>query len=252
MQGKIALAGLAVGFLVGLTGVGGGAILTPLLIFLGVPPVAAVGSDLLYGTVTKLVGCYQHLRQGSVSYAWVWRLAIGSIPGAVLGSVAVHYLDQRYGSADHLVRQAVGGVLILAAVATVLHELALLLKLRRPAAPTGPRTWLVALFGFVIGVLVGGTSVGSGSLVAVVLMACSGLESRQVVGTDIAQAVLLIGSAGIAHLTLGGVDWALVANLLLGSLPGVLLGSRLAYVTPNRTLKLGLATLILLTGLKLI
>src|SRR6266478_2698768 len=119
----IIVAGLVIGFLIGLTGVGGGTLLTPVLVLLGVPPTIAVGTDLFYGSLTKLVGSYQHWKQNSIQWKWVQYLATGSVPSAVLATYVIRYVRQQYGSAEHMVKTGLGVVLVLAAVATLLNEL---------------------------------------------------------------------------------------------------------------------------------
>lgn len=251
----IILVGLVVGFLVGLTGVGGGSVLTPVLILMGVRPMVAVGTDLLCGSVTKLVGSHQHWKRGSIQWDWVRYLAIGSVPAALVAGYLIHYVNLQYGSGDALVRTGLGGILVLAAVVTVFHEI--YGKRRREAsesAPFDPRKHRpkIILLGAGVGFLVGLTSVGSGALIAVALIALSRLPATSIVGTDIAHALVLVSAAAVSHWQIGTVDFPLAANLLLGSLPGVILGSRLAYYAPASPLKFGMALLVLTSGLKMI
>ena len=251
----IIFVGLVVGFLVGLTGVGGGSVLTPVLILMGVRPMVAVGTDLLYGSVTKLVGSHQHWKRGSIQWDWVRYLAIGSVPAALVASYLIHYVNLQYGSADALVRTGLGGVLVLAAVVTVFHEI--YGKRRREGSepksfdPREHRPKII-LLGAGVGFLVGLTSVGSGALIAVALIALSRLPATSIVGTDIAHALVLVSAAAVSHWQIGTVDVPLAANLLLGSLPGVILGSRLAYYAPASPLKFGMAMLVMASGLKMI
>jgi len=251
----IVLAGLFVGFLVGLTGVGGGTLLTPLLIFLGVRPTIAVGSDLLYGAVTKLFGTFQHSQRGSVHWGWVRYLATGSVPASLVAVYLLNYVRERFGSADDMVQTSLGVVLLVAAVLTLANEIYWRLR-NKPEAqePLDPRAHAgkIILLGVVVGFMVGLTSLGSGAVVAVVLMALSRLRTTSMVGTDIAHALVLVSAAAIAHWQIGTVDVPLAANLLLGSLPGVMVGSRLAYYTPARPLKFGMALLVLVGGLKMV
>jgi uncharacterized membrane protein YfcA len=253
-QVLIVIAGLIVGFLIGLTGVGGGTLLTPVLVLLSVPPTIAVGTDLFYGSLTKFVGSYQHWKQRSIHWGWVLYLASGSVPCAVLATSLIRYVRFHYGSADALVKRGLGIVLVLAAIVSIVNEV---YARRRRYAPN-PKQFdpdahklMVILMGAVIGFLVGLTSIGSGSLIAVMLIMISGLPATTVVGTDIAHALLLVTAAAIAHLQIGTVNIPLAANLLIGSLPGVILGSRLAYRTPGRPLRFGIAVLILAGGLKM-
>lgn len=251
----IIFAGLVIGFLIGLTGVGGGTLLTPVLVLLGVPPTVAVGTDLFYGSLTKLVGSYQHWKQNSIQWKWVQYLASGSVPAAVLAIYVIHFVRLRYGSAEQMVRTGLGVVLVLAAVATLLHEIYGKRRSHRNNSeaidPTPFKARIIAL-GAVVGFLVGLTSVGSGSLIAVALLMFSGLSSTTIVGTDIAHALLLVTAGALAHWQIGTVNVPLAANLLIGSIPGVLLGSRLAYLTPGRPLRFAVALLVLAGGLKMV
>jgi uncharacterized membrane protein YfcA len=251
----IVLAGMIVGFLVGLTGVGGGTLLTPLLIYLGVQPTVAVGSDLLYGSITKLVGAFQHSKRGSIDWGWVRYMALGSIPASLVAVYLLHLAQIWYGSAEELVRVSLGGVLLIAALLSLANEA--YARCRRQPASTEPidpkaHAGKIVLLGVVVGLMVGLTSLGSGAVVAVALLAVSRLPATRIVGTDIAHALLLVTAAAIAHWQLGTVNVPLAANLLVGSLPGVVLGSRLAYYTPARPLKFGMALLVLAGALKMI
>jgi len=244
-----------VGFLVGLTGVGGGTLLTPLLIYLGIQPTIAVGSDLLYGSITKLVGAYQHSKRDSIDWGWVRYLAMGSVPATLIAVYLLHLVQLRYGSAEELVRISLGGVLLVAAVLSIGNDI--YVRYRRQPASLVPveakaHAGKIVFLGAVVGFMVGMTSLGSGAIVAVALMALSRLPATRIIGTDIAHAVVLVSAAAIAHWQLGSVNIPLAANLLVGSLPGVVLGSRLAYYTPTRPLKFGMALLVLAGALKMI
>jgi uncharacterized membrane protein YfcA len=251
----IIVAGLVVGFLIGLTGVGGGTLLTPVLVLFGVPPTVAVGTDLFYGSLTKMVGSYQHWKQGSIEWKWVLYLASGSVPFAVFATYLIHYVNVRYGTADNMVRMGLGIVLVLAAFATIINEAYRKRHaLDRESKPfdLNAHKGRIILVGAVVGFLVGLTSVGSGALIAVVLIMFSGLSATTIIGTDIAHALLLVSAAALAHWQIGTVNIPLAANLLIGSLPGVVLGSRLAYYTPPRPLRFGVALLVLAGGLKMV
>ncbi len=249
MDWTLAVAGLVVGFLIGLSGVGGGALMAPILLVLGVEPAVVVGSDLAFGVVTKCAGVGWHVRHGAVRWGWVWRLAAGSIPGALLGS----WLARRMAGSPALIRAAIGAMLVVTPVALVALEqvrhrlLRRLIPERRP-----PRGWGISLLGAVIGLTVGATSIGSGSLIDLGLMLFSPLTGVEIVGTGIAHAILLSGTAALAHWRLGGVDGPLVLNLLLGSLPGVYLGARLAHRAHPRPLRWGIAALVLASGVSII
>lgn len=248
MEMKLAIVGLVVGFLIGLTGVGSGSLLAPLLLILGIQPATVVGSDLGYSVITKLTGIGVHFAKGAVKWRYVGLMALGSIPGAVLGTKLISHLLKSQGAVKH----GMGWVLIVTAVIALSAEFAR----RRGSNWAGrlqhPRPWVIPFFGLVIGLIVGATSVGSGSLIDLTLMLFSPLTAAEVVGTGIAHGVLLTGVATALHWNLGTVDTALVFNLLLGSLPGVLLGSFTAHRAPTRNLKLVVASLILVSGFSMI
>lgn len=248
------LTGLLVGFLIGLTGMGGGALMTPLLIMLlGVPPVIAVGSDLAYAAVTKAVGAAQHCRQRTVHTGLVWRLAAGSVPGSLAGVACLHGLQSRPGElAPQLLTRLLGLMLILVALALVWHSNPRSRRWqgRMRAEGRAPLAGTVAA-GAVLGFLVGVTSVGSGTLFGVLLLVVFGLPAREMVGTDVYHAAILSAAAAVAHGWAGNVDCRLVAHLLLGSIPGVLLGSRLSARIPEATLRPILVGVLLCSGLKL-
>lgn len=247
------LSGFLVGVLIGLTGMGGGALMTPFLILvLGTRPIVAVGTDLAYGAVTKLVGAFLHWRQGTVDLQLVKRLAIGSLPAGLAAVVALNSMSHSGMDADEAVRQALGGVLIV--VAAILLSRVSGLKL-----PDMPQHWRDALqgrgtviAGAIVGALVGFTSVGSGSLLVPFLIAAFPLTSAQIVGTDVFHAAILVSVTAIGHAQGGTVDWMIVAGLLAGSIPGVALGSWMAPRMPARALRIGLAALLLATGISLV
>jgi len=251
----IVLVGLVVGFLVGMTGVGGGILLTPLLIFLGVRPTIAVGTDLFYASVTKLVGIQEHRRRKSIRWDWVLYMGMGSIPASLIASYLVHYISLKYATAEEIMHVALGAVLLFSAGITLFNEI--YWKSRRRAEgelqAVDPKTHArkVILLGVVVGFLVGLTSLGSGAIVAVALVAFSGLSGVSIVGTDIAHALILTSTASIAHWQFGTVDLNLAINLLIGSIPGAMAGSRLAYYVPSRPLKIGMSILVLAGGLRM-
>lgn len=262
MSGALVAAGLVTGLLVGMTGVGAGSLMAPMLLFLGINPAVVVGSDLLYGSITKTVGTWQHFRRGSVNIGWVVRLALGSVPGVLAGSVLVHRVGAVLGPASgDVIKLVLGVVLAVTASVGIVRELLRLRvdRRRRPglaagdgaAEPAGRETpgWVPPLLGAAIGLLAGFTSAGSGPLVALVLLICSPLAARHVVGTDLAHGILLFGAGALAHWRLGSVDVALTLNLLLGSIPGVLLGSRLAYRAPGPALRLTVNAAVMVAGI---
>jgi uncharacterized protein len=256
MDLKVAIVGLVVGILVGLTGMGGGAVMTPVLILFGwAKPLVAVGTDLVWNTLTKSLGAIVHYRQNTVDMAIVKRLAIGSVPGALLGIALLAHLHREGGNAaDKIVVRMLGVTLMCVA-------LSLLLKMlhRKPTVMSdesrpfrGP-VWLTSLLGFVVGFLVSLTSVGSGSLiVACLVMICPFTPLKRIVGSDIVHAVLLVGVSAVGHMEMGSVNVPLLSSLLLGSLPGVWIGSKMSTVFPEKILRPILATTLLFLGYKLL
>ncbi len=247
------LFGFLVGLLVGLTGMGGGVVMTPLLMLsLGLPPTVAVGTDLTYAAVTKLAGAWQHWRQGTVDFRLTRDLALGSLPASLAAVELLTWLGQREaGLVDVWLERAIGVALILAA-------LLMLQRVFMGHAPVSPaetpicrRAGVIAI-GALGGFLVGLTSVGSGTLMIALLVLIVPLSAETLVGTDVAHATLLVGTAALAHFHLGHVDLALVGQLLVGSVPGVLLGSRLMLRMPRRALQAGLAMLMMTSAVLLL
>lgn len=245
-------AGFLVGLLVGLTGMGGGAVMTPFLIsVVGIGPVVAVGTDLIYSAATKIVGAWLHTRQQTVDFALVKRLAMGSVPAGLAAVAAISFLPAVGVDADLAVKRALGAVLILVAVV-------ILCRLFAARERAVPERWRAALegrgtivAGAVVGALVGFTSVGSGALLVPFLICVYPLSPAKVVGTDVFHAAILVSVTGLAHAQGGAVDWALAVTLLAGSIPGVTLGTWMAPRAPVRVLRAGLASLLLITGLSL-
>lgn len=254
MSIEITIMGLLVGFLVGLTGVGGAALLTPILIIIGVQPSIAVGTDLIYNAVTKLFGTIQHWKQKTVNFTLVKYLAMGSIPGAVLAVCALHFLANVYHNQEETIKSALGYVLILVSAATIVRVF--FDKKLRPnrwqLAPMEEKKGLTIGIGIVFGFMVGLTSIGSGSLFAVAMLYLYRMQASELVGTDIAHAFLLVTVAGALHAGIGSIDYLLAGNLLLGSIPGVMFGSTLSAKVPTKPLRTIVATIILISGLKLI
>lgn len=255
MGWEISLLGLLVGLLVGLTGVGGAALLTPLLVLIGVNPSIAVGTDLFYNSITKLFGTVQHWRQRTVNKKLVRYLAYGSIPGAITAVVLMKVFESTIHGSETFMKHALGIVLIIASLATLLKPL--LKSKEKTSLPAGEevvegKKGLTITVGFILGFLVGLTSIGSGSLFALAMLYLFRLKASEIVGTDIAHAFLLVTVAGILHASFGNVDFALAGRLLIGSVPGVLLGSVLSAKLPPTPLRTAMAGLILISGLKLI
>lgn len=248
------LYGLTVGLLVGLTGMGGGVLMTPLLMLgLGMPATAAVGTDLAYSTLTKLAGTWQHWRQGTVDAEVVRGLAIGSIPGSLFAiGLLVWLRGENQERLDGVLERSIGIMLAVAAVLMLRRVLSGRQEHVGIARQASHRTAKLAAIGALGGVAVGLTSIGSGSLIIALLVMAVPLRAERLVGTDVAHAFLLVGVATVGHLFLGDVDLALAAKLLVGSLPGVILGSRLTLWVPRRPLQIGLAGLLLSTSITLL
>ncbi|MBA4492782.1 sulfite exporter TauE/SafE family protein [Paenactinomyces guangxiensis] len=242
--------GFVVGFLVGLTGMGGGLLMTPLLILLyGFSPTMAVGTDLIYAATTKAFGSYQHFRQKTVDWGIVKKLAQGSIPGGIAGVLMIRLLDR---TTSLPVEEVLGHILGITFIFVSLFMLSQLLKRhgQRPAKPA----WKVPirLVGLLGGLLVGLTSVGSGTLFMVVLLSSTSLSAALLVGTDVVHAFFLTLSAGVLHASMGHVDWSFVSWLLVGSIPGILLGGRLTLRVPELLLRLAIILVLLFTGIKMV
>ncbi len=251
------LAGFFVGAVVGLTGVGGGSLMTPLLVMLfGIHPSVAVGTDLLYAAITKGGGTLVHGLKGTVDWTVTKRLASGSLPAAAATLVAVHFLAPGgLAEAAGLIKFALGIALLLTAVALVFRSRIQAYALARfGGTPNPARTArLTVLTGVVLGVLVSISSVGAGALgVTVLFFLYPTMPALRIVGSDIAHAVPLTAVAGIGHWILGSVDWLLLGSLLIGSLPGIWLGSHISTKVPDRVLRPMLATMLVLVGAKLI
>lgn len=249
--------GLGVGILIGLTGIGGGSLMTPLLIVvIGTNPVVAVGTDLAYGAVTKTLGGWRHLRAGTVDLGVSKWLAFGSLPGAVVGVLSLSSLHHAYGKDfDRVLLACVAAMLVIVA-ATVIFRAVFLPRLaererERYAFTAASRAGAVAI-GFVLGAILGLTSVGSGALIGLALIAVFRLTPRRVVGTDVFHAALLLWVAALAHLAVGNIDFALMGQILIGSLPGVLIGSALIGRVPAGALRPTLGAVLLGSALAVV
>src|SRR5258706_76494 len=251
------LSGFVVGAIVGITGVGGGSLMTPLLVLLfGVAPAAAVGTDLLYAAITKSGGTAVHAWRGNVEWRIVALLAAGSLPAAVLTLVTLaHLAPAGLGGAGEIIPFSLGIALLLTAVALVFRHRLQVWGRAHGAAEMEPRrrvAWTVAT-GAALGSLVALSSVGAGALgVTALFMLHSRLPAIRIVGTDLAHAVPLTLVAGIGYWWLGRIDWTLLGTLLLGSIPGILIGSHFAQRIPEKVLRPALAGMLVLVGAKLI
>lgn len=266
MDPRYSLLGLLIGFLIGLTGMGGGSLMTPLMILLmGVKPLVAVGTDLAYGAVTRLVGGAAHLRQGTVHRRTAYFLAAGSVPATVVGVGLISQIKRADPTfVNVFLVRSIAWALILVAVVLLakplLMDLAPRLGLRASAdwrddvMSLGDRYPLIlSAIGAVVGFLVGLTSVGAGSLIIVaMLFLYPRWEAKDLVGTDVFHAAILVSAASIAQFVSGNVNVPIMLSLLVGAIPGVLLGSRLAIGIPEHVLRLSLASVLFISGAKLL
>jgi uncharacterized protein len=232
MDPLVVLFGFGVGILVGLTGIGGGSLMTPLLIIvIGVKPVVAIGTDLAYGAITKTLGGWRHIKAGTVDLRLSKWMAFGSLPGALAGSIAIARLHDTHGEQfDDSILIVLGIVLIIASGAIIARNLLLPghIEKERDTARMEPRDKVVAVsLGLVLGFVLGFTSVGSGALIGLAFILVFQLTPKRVVGTDVFHAALLLWVAGLAHLATGNVDLGLMATILVGALPGVWIGTQL-------------------------
>jgi uncharacterized membrane protein YfcA len=242
--------GLGVGILVGLTGIGGGSLMTPLLVlFAGVQPVLAIGTDLAYGAVTKTLGGWQHLRRGTVDLGVSKWLAVGSVPGALVGVVVINAVHGRWGAqVDEWLLVGIAVALVVVGLATLYRALFLRASVARERHTVEltrrGRVQAVAT-GLSLGLLVGATSVGSGALIGLVLIFLFRLTPHRVVGTDVFHGAILLWVAGLAHFVSGNVDLGLMVNILIGSIPGVLIGTHFIVRVPANVLRPLLACVLL-------
>ncbi len=254
------LAGFAVGLIIGLTGVGGGSLMTPILIFFfGIKPYMAVGTDLLFAAFTKMGGTLSLARQRLVPWRVVGQLCAGSIPASLITLAVLHRLGPASPEVQKLMTTTLGMALLLTAAAMLYKavrgkQLPRSLAHGEELAAMQARHWsLPLLFGAVIGTLVTLTSVGAGAIgVTVLLVLFPLLPLHRIVAADIAYAVPLTLVAGMGHASLGSVDWPLLAKLLAGSLPGIWIGSRLMRHTPDRVIRSILSVLLAWAGTKLV
>jgi uncharacterized membrane protein YfcA len=250
----IIIIGFFIGIIVGCTGMGGAALMTPLLIFIGIQPLTAIGTDLAYSSVTKIFAAWQHYKLKTIDLTVVFLLALGSIPASLFGVGVIAYLQRNYGEIANLfVMKLLGVVLVFAAFFIFWRTFTASgsLKEIRGHTYSKKRKLITVLLGAIVGFLVGMTSVGSGTLITAALLFIYPLYGCTVVGTDIFHAVLLTGSGGLAHFFAGNVNLFLMLNLLVGSIPGVVIGAKLNSRLPDKFLRIVLAAIILIVGIKL-
>ena len=257
MDPAIVIFGFGIGVLVGMTGMGGASLMTPLLILIfGVQPVTAIGTDIFYAAVTKTVGGVQHLRAGTVHKGIAFWMAVGSVPAAIGGVFVIEVLQDAYGEdrLEGIVFGILGATLLVVGISTLLRTLFLPDVIKERFALHLHRRHIIAAVatGVTTGFVIGLTSAGSGTLIAIILIAVFRLTPQRVVGTDIFHAAVLLWAAGAAHWIGGNVDFGLAGNILVGSIPGVLVGGRLALKTGKNVLRGMLAVVLIASGTVLI
>lgn len=254
MDWKLSLAGLLIGLLVGMTGMGGGSLMTPLLVLVfGFKPTVAIGTDIVHGAIFKSFGAVQHRRLGHVHARLTAWMLLGSVPFSIAGVAVAWWLKREYGDGYENTAKVILGASL------VLCGLGFLVKAYLHSAPEdrpfilAPRDRAIAFAtGVVGGFVVGLTSVGSGTIFGLVMLIAFPLTAAKIVGTDIFHAALLLAAAGAGHLVAGSVDLAATGWLLIGSVPGVLIGGHFTVKLPDRSLRIMLAATLTLAGVKLV
>ena len=255
MDPLIIVFGLGVGILVGMTGIGGGSLMTPILILVfGFKPITAIGTDLAYGAVTKTVGGWRHFKQRTVNSSLSTWMALGPVPAAVGGVYVLRALERAAGrSFDDLLLTVLAAALLFTGAAVLARALLVRNFSEREQLELERRHKVAAVvLGVFVGFVLGVTSAGSGSLIAVGLILLFRLAPRQVVGTDVFHAAILLWAAAIAHVVAGNVDFALAGTILIGSIPGVWLGSHWSSLVPVGTLRTVLGVVLIGGGLGLL
>src|SRR5215475_5497768 len=254
MDPAIIVFGLGIGVLVGMTGMGGGSLMTPLLILIfGIQPTTAIGTDIFYSAVTKTVGGWRHFRMKTVNMELVRWLATGSVPAAVAGVALVSYVQGQVGEdrLDELVYAVLGGTLLMVGIITLARALILRnLVEERDRFDVERRHKVAAIvIGATTGFVIGITSAGSGTVIAILLIAVYRLSPKKVVGTDVFHAAILLWAAGLAHWLGGNVDFVLAGNILLGSVPGVVIGASLSDRAPTGFIRTALGVVLVGSGI---
>jgi len=245
------MAGASVGLAIGITGVGGGSIMTPLLLAFGFPLHIAVGTDLLYAAITKSGGVVAHSIQKSIRWDLVALLALGSIPASALSIFALKYFFLSPENYTGIISTALGISLILTSGVIIFRSHLSKIGVKFEKVNPDRIFWITPILGFVLGIFVTLSSVGAGAIATAMLMICyPALRSLKVIGTDIAHAVPLTAFAGLGHLYIGNVDLVLLGSLLIGSLPAVYVGARVATYLPDRLLQPLLASILFGAGIK--
>lgn len=253
----LVIAGLTVGFIVGMTGVGGGSLMTPILLWFGIPPTTAVGTDLLYAAFTKMGGVYVHHKKMNINWTITGWLSLGSVPAALVTLWILNSIKTDVTALNNVIKNALGWALLFTAVAILFKKKLLLLSQKHAGDKFHSESQTQNLLTVAIGVLLGATvtltSIGAGALGTVTLFFLYPLlPTPRLVGTEIAHAVPLTLVAGLGHATMGNLDLVLLGQLLLGSLPGIYIGSMLSGKVPDLFLRNAIAIMLFLVGYKLI
>ena len=256
MDPAIVVFGFGIGLLVGMTGMGGASLMTPLLIIVfGISPVTAIGTDIFYAAITKTVGGFQHLKLRTVHRGIAFWMAVGSVPSAIAGVWVIEILQSKYGEdLDKYVLGMLGGALLVVGIATLVRSIFFKDVIAERSAIHLYRRHKIAavVTGVVTGFVIGLTSAGSGTLIAIALISIFRLTPQRVVGTDIFHAAVLLWAAGAAHFVGGNVDFVLAANILLGSIPGVIVGANWAVKAPQDFLRIALGVVLVASGTTLV
>jgi uncharacterized membrane protein YfcA len=248
--------GALVGLIIGLTGIGGGSLMTPLLLMFGIPPHVAVGTDLLYASITKASGVVTHHKQKSIRWEITWLMALGSIPAAIITGLVLHSYFNDFKQYTGVITTSLGVMLIITACMLIFRNKIQVFSqrqadLKRVGVLQKNKAALTIAMGVLLGAFVTLSSVGAGAIgTAILLVLYPHLRSINIIGTDLAHAVPLTLIGGLIHLSLGNVDFALLGALLIGSIPAIHLGSKLGTKLPENILRTVLASLLLGLGVK--
>ena len=256
-QVGLVIAGLVVGFIVGMTGVGGGSLMTPILLWFGIPPTTAVGTDLLYAAFTKMGGIYVHHKKQNINWSITGWLSLGSVPAALLTLWILHSIKTDVTALNDIIKYGLGWALILTSIAVLFKKKLMILSQKHAGnkfhSESKTRNLLTVAIGILLGATVTLTSIGAGALGTVTLFFLYPLlATPRLVGTEIAHAVPLTLVAGLGHASMGNLDLGLLGQLLMGSLPGIYFGSMLSGKVPDLFLRNAIAIMLFMVGYKLL
>lgn len=254
MDPAIVVFGLGIGLLVGMTGMGGGSLMTPLLILIfGTNPSTAIGTDIFYSAITKMFGSWRHLKLGTVNMELVKWLSFGSVPAALAGIGVVSIIEQHVSEdrLNELLYAVLGGTLLMVGIVTLTRALILrsLIDERERFEVETRHKVAAVLIGATTGFVIGITSAGSGTVIAILLIAVYRLSPKKVVGTDIVHAAILLSAAAIGHWVSGNIDFGLAGNILIGSVPGVIIGASLSGKAPQGLIRVALGIVLIGSGI---